>query len=117
MKMPVDRVHGLWTARGWPVHGSMVDHRRRPPKSSPELALGAALVGGSSPAIGEIQEEVPGFLTEGFGGRCGEGGRPATRRNERQRWSSVGACFEAGRGKKRNGRSCGETSWRRRCFI
>jgi hypothetical protein len=25
LKMPVDRVHGLWTARGWPVHGSTVD--------------------------------------------------------------------------------------------
>jgi hypothetical protein len=59
------------------VYGSTVDHRRRWPKGSPELTLGAALVSGSSPAVGEKEEEASGVPTVGEGGRCGAGGRPA----------------------------------------
>jgi hypothetical protein len=60
------------------VYGSTVDHGRRWPKGSPELALGAAPVSGSSPAVGEKEKGAPGVPTVGEGGRCGavpEGGR------------------------------------------
>jgi hypothetical protein len=65
---PVDHV---WAA----VHGSMVDHRRRP-KGSPERGLGAALVSRSSPAVGENEEETSGVPTVGEDERCGARGRP-----------------------------------------
>jgi hypothetical protein len=68
---PVDR--GRTT-----VYGSTVDHGRRWPKGSPELALGATPVSGSSPAVGEKEEEASGVPTVGEGGRCGAGGRPPT---------------------------------------
>jgi hypothetical protein len=42
------------------VHGSMVDHGRRRPKGSPEHGLGVAPVTGSSPAVGENEEETTG---------------------------------------------------------
>jgi hypothetical protein len=60
------------------VHGSMVDHGRRWPKGSPERGLGAAPVSGSSPAVGENEEEASRVPTVGEGGRCGAGGRPVT---------------------------------------
>jgi hypothetical protein len=60
------------------VHGSMVDHGRRRPKGSPERGLGAALVSGSSPVVGENEEETLGVPTVGEGGWCGARGRPAT---------------------------------------
>jgi hypothetical protein len=37
----VDRVHKLWTAQGWPVHGSTVDLTVAGGRSSPELGLAA----------------------------------------------------------------------------
>jgi hypothetical protein len=51
------------------VHGSMVDHGRRRPKGSPERGLEAAPVSGSSPAVGENEEEASGVPTVGEGGR------------------------------------------------
>jgi hypothetical protein len=60
------------------VHGSTVDHGWRRPKGSPERELGAALVSGSSPAVGENEEETSGVPTVGEDGRCGAGGSPAT---------------------------------------
>jgi hypothetical protein len=59
------------------VHGSMVDHGRQRPKGSPKRGLGAAPVSGSSPAVGENEEEASRVPTVGEGGRCGAGGRPA----------------------------------------
>jgi hypothetical protein len=56
----------------------MVDNRRRRPKGSSERGLGAALVSGSSLAVGEKEEKASGVPTMGRGGRCGAGGRPAT---------------------------------------
>jgi hypothetical protein len=56
----------------------MVDHGRRWLKGSPELALGAAPVSGSSPAVGEKEKEALGLPTMGEGGWCGARGRPAT---------------------------------------
>jgi hypothetical protein len=60
------------------VHGSMVDHGRRQSKGSPEHGLGVAPVSGSSPAMGEKEEEASGVPTMGEGGWCGAGGRTAT---------------------------------------
>jgi hypothetical protein len=54
-----------------------VDHGWRWPKGSLELALGAAPVSGSSPAVGEKEKGAPGVPTMGEGGRCGAGGRSA----------------------------------------
>jgi hypothetical protein len=59
------------------VYGSTVDHGRQWPKGSPELALGAAPVSGSSTAVGEKEKGALGVPTVGQGGRCGNGGRPA----------------------------------------
>jgi hypothetical protein len=44
----VDHVHGLWTAQGWPVHGSTVDLTVAGGRSSPELGLVAASVHGDT---------------------------------------------------------------------
>jgi hypothetical protein len=60
------------------VHGSMVDHRQRRLKSSPERGLGAAPVSESSPVVGEKEKGASGVPTMGEGGRCSTGGRPAT---------------------------------------
>jgi hypothetical protein len=60
------------------VHGSTVDHERRRPKASPERGLRAAPVSGSSPAVGENEEETSGVPTVGEDGQCGAGGRPST---------------------------------------
>jgi hypothetical protein len=60
------------------VHGSTVDHGRRRPKRSLKRGLGAAPVSGSSPAVGENEEETSGVPTVGEDGRCGAGGRPTT---------------------------------------
>jgi hypothetical protein len=58
------------------VHGSMVDHGWRRLKGSPEHGLVAALVSGSSLAVGENKEETSGVPTVGEDGRCSAGGRP-----------------------------------------
>jgi hypothetical protein len=60
------------------VHGSMVDHGQRQPKKSPQHGFGAAPVSGSSPEVGENEEEASGVPTVGEGGWCGAGGRPTT---------------------------------------
>jgi hypothetical protein len=60
------------------VYGSTVDHGRRWPKGSSELALGADPVSRSSPAVGEKGKGARGVSTMGEGGRCSavpEGGR------------------------------------------
>jgi hypothetical protein len=60
------------------VHGCIVDHGRRQPKGSQKRGIGPALVGGSSPAVGEKEKGASGVPTVGEGGRCGAGGRPTT---------------------------------------
>jgi hypothetical protein len=70
-------VHGPMDHDRTVVYGSTVDHRQRWPKGSPELALGAASVSGSSSAVGEKEKGAPGVPTMGEVGRCGAGGRPA----------------------------------------
>jgi hypothetical protein len=60
------------------VYGSTVDHGRWWPKGSPELTLGAAPLSGSSPTVGEKEEEASGVPTVGEDGRYGAGGRPPT---------------------------------------
>jgi hypothetical protein len=72
----VDRAHGSVDHGRTAVYGSMVDHGWRWPKGSLELALGAAPVSGSSPAVGEKEMEASGVPTVGGGGRCGAEGRP-----------------------------------------
>jgi hypothetical protein len=60
------------------VNRSTVDHGRRRPKGSPEHGLGATPVSGSSPAVGENEEETSGVPNVGEDGRCCARGRPAT---------------------------------------
>jgi hypothetical protein len=60
--MLVDWVHGPVDHDRAVVYGSMVDDGRQWPKGSPELTLGAALVTGRSPAVGERKREPRGFL-------------------------------------------------------
>jgi hypothetical protein len=74
----MDRAHGSVDHGRTAVYGSTVDHGWWLPKGSPELALRAALVSGSSPAVGEKEEEISGVPTVGEGGQCGAGGRPVT---------------------------------------
>jgi hypothetical protein len=89
------------------VYESMVDHGQRRPKGSPELGLVAASVSGSSPAVGENEEETMGVPTVGEGGRCGAGGRPATvNRNGGGLELGVGR-VEARRGEIESGTRCG----------
>jgi hypothetical protein len=45
----VDRVHGLWTAQEWPVHGSTVDLKVAGGRSLSKLGLAAALGHGDLP--------------------------------------------------------------------
>jgi hypothetical protein len=74
----VDRVHGSGGPRagsGSRVHGGP---RAGWPKGSPERGLGTAPVSGSSPAVGENEEETSGVPTVGEDVWCGAGGRPAT---------------------------------------
>ncbi len=93
------------------VYGSTVDHGRRRPKGSPERGLGAALVSGSSPVVGENEEDPSGVPTVGEGGRCGAGGRPATvNRNGGGLELGVGR-VEAWRGEIESGTRCGGVLW------
>jgi hypothetical protein len=81
----VDRVHGLWTAQGWPVHGSTVDLTVAGGRSSPELGLAAASVHGDTTREGGNREEGPPVLTVGLGGRFDYEARPAAVKGERRR--------------------------------
>jgi hypothetical protein len=68
----VDRVHGLWTAQGWPVHsGLATGTRQRAHRSTARRCHRAwELAAGWGKRRG-----APGVLTEGFGGRFdGEAG-------------------------------------------
>jgi hypothetical protein len=89
------------------VHGSMVDHGRRRPKGSSERGLRAALVSGSSPAVGEKEEEASGVPTVGEGGRCGAGGKPATVDHNGGGLELGGGRVEARRGETESGTRCG----------
>jgi hypothetical protein len=89
------------------VYGSRLDHGRRRPKGSSERGLGAAPVSGSSPTVGENEEETSGVPTVGEGGRCGARGRPAmVNRNGGGLELSVGR-VEARRGEIESGMRCG----------
>jgi hypothetical protein len=58
------------------VYRSTVDHGRRQPKGSSELALGAAPMSGSLPAVGKRKRKPRGFLPwVRVGGAVPEGGR------------------------------------------
>jgi hypothetical protein len=89
------------------VYGSTVNHGRRWPKGSPELVLGAAPVSGSSPTVGEKEEEASGVLTVGEGGRCGAGGRPATVDCNGSGLELGVGRVEARRGETESGTRCG----------
>jgi hypothetical protein len=78
--MPVDQVHGPVDHDQVVVYGSTVDHGWWWLKGSPELALGAAPMSGSSPAVGEKEKGAPVVPTVGEGGRCGAGGRLAAKK-------------------------------------
>jgi hypothetical protein len=78
----VDRVHELWTAQGWPVHGGLTTgtgqhacrsaaHRRC---KAQELTAGW-----------RKRRGAPGVLTEGFYGRFNGEVRPAAVKGERRR--------------------------------
>jgi hypothetical protein len=106
----VDRAHGSVDHGQTAVYGSTVDHGRQQPKGSPELALGAALVSGSSSVVGEEEEEASGVPTVGEGARCGAGGRPATvDRNGGGLELSVER-VEARRGEIESGTRCGDAA-------
>jgi hypothetical protein len=78
----VDRVHGLWTAQGWVVHGGLATGTgRRAHRSAACRRCGAR----GSPRVGENGEELRGMLTEGFGGRIDGEARPAAVKGERRR--------------------------------
>jgi hypothetical protein len=90
------------------VYGSTVDHGQRRPKGSSELRLRAAPVSGSSPVVGENEEETSGVPTVGEGGWCGARGRPAmVNRNGGRLGLRVGR-VEARRGEIESGTGCGE---------
>jgi hypothetical protein len=61
----VDRVHGLWTAQGWSVHGSTMDLTVVSGRSSPEL----------SPPVATVSEKSPRMEKHGAGGAVMVGGR------------------------------------------
>jgi hypothetical protein len=93
------------------VYGSTVDHGRRRPKGSLELGLGAAPVSGSSPAVGENEEETSGVPTVDEGGRCGAGGRPATVNHNGDGLGLGVGRVEAQRGEIETGTRCGGVLW------
>jgi hypothetical protein len=68
----VDRVHGLWIAQEWLVHGSTVDLTMADVWSSPELSLVATL--------GHDEAK----------GRCGDSSGGLTLVGEAVRWASGG---------------------------
>jgi hypothetical protein len=103
----MDWAHGSVDHDRTTVYGSTVDHGRRWPKGAPGLTRGAALVSGSSPAVGEKEKEASGVPTVGEGGRCGAGGRPAmVDRNGCGLELGVGR-VEARRGEAESGMRCG----------
>jgi hypothetical protein len=61
----VDRVHGLWTAQGWPVHGSTMDLTVAGGRGSPELSLAAVPGHGGLPWRHRRQEGGTGILAVG----------------------------------------------------
>jgi hypothetical protein len=101
-------VHSLVDHDRAVLYGSTVDHRRRWPKGSPELTLGAALVSGSSLAVGEKEKGAPVVLTVGEGGRCGAGGRPVTVDRNGDRLELGAMRLEARGGEALGGMRCGE---------
>jgi hypothetical protein len=99
--MPVDHDQAV-------VYGSTVNHGRWRPKGSPELALGATLVSGSSPAGGEKEKGAPGVPTVGEGGRCSVRGRPTTVDRNNGRLELVAMRLEARGGEALGGTRCSE---------
>jgi hypothetical protein len=78
----VDRVHGLWTAQGWPVHdGLATGTGRRSHRSAAHWRCKARELG----AGWRKRRGAPGVLTEGFGGRFDGEARPAAMKGERRR--------------------------------
>jgi hypothetical protein len=73
----------------------------------PELALGAAPVSGSSPAVGEKEKEASGVPTVGEGGWCGVGGRLAMVDQNGCRLELGVGRVEARRGEAESGTRCG----------
>jgi hypothetical protein len=59
-----------------------VDYRARVWLELVECGLGGYVMARSSPRLYQNREEVTTVLTEVFGGRCSDGGRPAVKRNE-----------------------------------
>jgi hypothetical protein len=93
------------------VYGSMVDNGRQRPKGSSERGLEATLVSGSSPVVGENEEDPSRVPTVGEGGRCGAGGRTATvNHNGGMLELGVGR-VEAQRGELESGTRCEGVLW------
>jgi hypothetical protein len=73
-------IHKLWTAQGWPIHGSVVDSTVADGQSSPEPGLAVAPGRGDLPRGGKNGEDDaghPGNCSPDLGWRRG-GGIPAT---------------------------------------
>ncbi len=111
--MPVDRVHGLWTARGWPVHGSIVDHTmaggRRAHRSSRSGPLRAwRLAAEAREARGRRGEP------HRLHGRAAAGRRWADDGEERTAAAALGGgALRCGGGGGRGGEGCGiAVGWR-----
>jgi hypothetical protein len=70
----VDKVHGLWTVQGWPVHGGLTTGTGRRTRRSVarQRCRAQELTAGWGKRRG-----APGVLTEGFGGRFDIEARPA----------------------------------------
>jgi hypothetical protein len=109
----VDQAHGSVNHDRTAVYGSMVDHGQRWPKGSPELALGVTPVSGSSPAVGEKENQASGVPTVGEGGRCGAGGRLATVDRNSGSFFSWTRSF----GIEGNDEECGKGLWGRRGYC
>jgi hypothetical protein len=78
----VDRVHGLWTTQGWPVHGRLVSGTGQ--RAHQSMAHWRCRARELAAGWGK-RRGAPGVLTEGFGGRFDGEARPAAVKGERWR--------------------------------
>jgi hypothetical protein len=85
-------------------HWSMVDSRQCGGEGLSERSLPSDSGHGSSLRLKPNREEVAAVLTVVFGGRCGDGGRLAAKRNDRAAFVLVGERY----GVRRNEGGCWE---------
>jgi hypothetical protein len=86
-------IHKLWTAQGWPVHGSVVDSTVADGQSSPEPGLAVAPGRGDLPRGGKMERTMRGI--RGTAHRTLDDGEEAAYR----RWSFGSKWRQHGRGR------------------